>query len=172
MKNVRSSNAGRGAAVRDDNTDMDERGSNCGVRWGLVALGWLNVALGVIGAFVPGMPTTVFLIIAAWAFSKSSRRFHLWLWNHRKLGPAIRGWHEHRAIPMRAKVIALSTMTINFTAVSYFVADSWVLPTIMAAVMLPAMYYIASRKTLRPVAVASTSSQSYSGSGQDGVLAR
>jgi len=144
------------AASADARDAVSGLEAKCGVRWGLVALGWLNVALGIIGAFVPGMPTTVFLIIAAWAFSKSSRRFHLWLWNHRKLGPSIRGWHQHRAIPMRAKVLAVSTMAVNFCAVSYFVAESWVLPTITAAVMVPAMYYIVSRKTLQPLEVSSS----------------
>lgn len=59
-----------------------------GVRHGLMALGWVCVALGIAGLFLPVMPTTVFLLIAAWAFSHSSHRFHRWLYDHPRLGAA------------------------------------------------------------------------------------
>ena len=70
-----------------------EMASRCGLRYALIGLGWVNVALGAIGIVVPGMPTTVFLLIALWAFSKSSERFRTWLYEHRRLGPPIRAWH-------------------------------------------------------------------------------
>jgi uncharacterized membrane protein YbaN (DUF454 family) len=127
--------------------------SNCNLRYGLMAFAWVNVALGMIGVVVPGMPTTVFLIIAAWAFSKSSERFHRWLWNHPRFGASIRSWHNHRVIPMKAKILASTMMTASFIYVTFFVAETWVLPALLAAVMAPACVYIVTRDSVVPLGV-------------------
>ncbi len=103
------------------------------VRYGLIAIGWLNVALGVIGLFLPVMPTTIFLLIALWAFSKSSVRFHRWLYNHPTLGVAIRDWHAHRVIPVKAKILAIAVMSASLAYVTLFVAQGWLLPLALAA---------------------------------------
>lgn len=134
-------------AVRPPTRD---RFGACTLRWGLLAFGWLNVGLGIVGAFVPGMPTTVFLIVAAWAFSKSSERFQRWLWNHPRFGPAIRAWHQHRVIPVRAKILAAGMMSASFLIVTLFIADSWVLPTVLAAVLVPSAFYVVSRASHVP----------------------
>lgn len=130
--------------MRRDAKDTAEI-SNCTLRWGLIAFGWLNVGLGIVGVVVPGLPTTVFLLIAAWAFSKSSERFQRWLWNHPHFGPPIRAWHQHRVIPRRAKILATSMMTTSFLFVTLVVAKSWVLPAVLASVMVPAALYILTR---------------------------
>ncbi len=106
-----------------------------------MAFAWLNVGLGLVGAVAPGMPTTVFLIIATWAFSKSSERFRLWLWNRPRFGPSIRTWHQHRVIPRRAKVAAAVMMAASFAFVTLVVAESWILPVLLGAVMVPAAAY-------------------------------
>jgi uncharacterized membrane protein YbaN (DUF454 family) len=137
-------------ALRRDAKDTEEI-SNCTLRWGLMAFGWLNVGLGLVGVVVPGLPTTVFLLIAAWAFSKSSERFQRWLWDHPRLGPPIRDWHRHRVIPKRAKVLATSMMAANIAILTFFVADSWVLPAVLALVMGPAALYILTRATVPSV---------------------
>ena len=110
-----------------------------------MAFGSLNVALGAIGVVVPGMPTTVFLLIALWAFSKSSERFRNWLYNHKTLGPPIRDWHEHRVIPVRAKILAVGMMSFSVAILAVFVASSPVLPAIVAACMLPVAVFILTR---------------------------
>lgn len=127
--------------------------AHCSLRWGLFAFGWVNVGLGMVGIIVPGMPTTVFLIIAAWAFSKSSDRFQRWLWEHPRFGPPIRSWHDHRVIPLKAKVLAAGMMTASFLYVTFFVAESWLLPALLAAVMVPAGAYIVTRDSVVPMAV-------------------
>lgn len=124
--------------------------SNCWMRWSLLLFGWANVGLGVVGIFIPGLPTTVFLLIALWAFSRSSLRFHAWLWNHPRLGPPIRAWHTHQVIPVKAKLLAVTTMTASFIYVAGFVAQDWVLPAVMAAILLPAAIYIVTRASLPP----------------------
>ncbi len=86
-----------------------------------LVVGWVCVALGLIGAVLPLMPTTIFLLIAAWAFSRSSARWHDWLRNHARFGATIRAWEEHHAMPRRAKRIALLTLAASygFTAVVF-----------------------------------------------------
>lgn len=75
-------------------------------RVGLVALGVLMLALGVIGAFVPVMPTTIFLILAAWCFGRSSPRIEAWMLNHPSFGPTLRAWRQYGAVPRKAKILA------------------------------------------------------------------
>ena len=120
------------------------------LRWLLIGFGFLNVVIGVIGIVVPGLPTTVFLLVAAWAFSRSSERFQQWLLTHPTLGPLVRDWRDHRVIPKRAKIIAATMMTLSLTYVIVYVASDWILPTIMAAIMIPALIYIVTRSGSSP----------------------
>jgi len=87
--------------------------TNPALRWLLIVLGWFLVMLGVIGIFIPGLPTTVFIIMAVWAFSRSSEKFHHWLWFHPRMGPSVRNWYTYRVIPISAKKLAIATMTLS-----------------------------------------------------------
>ena len=140
--------------------------ANCTARWGLLAFGWLMVALGMIGVVVPGMPTTVFLIIAVWAFSKCSVRFQRWLWEHKTYGPPIRAWHLHRVISVKAKVMAAAMMTASFVYVTFFVAEDWVLPAVLAAVLVPSSAWILSRASVAPATADIPRTASGPGSGE------
>ena len=128
--------------------------ANCTARWGLLAFAWLNVGLGMVGVVVPGMPTTIFLIIAVWAFSKCSVRFQRWLWEHPKFGPSIQVWHKHRVIPMKGKILAATMMTASFVYIAFFVAESWLLPAALAGIMVPVCAYILTRASVPPEATA------------------
>jgi uncharacterized protein len=111
----------------------------------LIAFGGLCVGLGVIGIVVPGLPTVPFLLLALWAFSKSSQRFHDWLYNHPKLGPPLRDWREHGVIPTRAKWCAMTVMAISLAWISFGIAEDWVLPTAVAACLIPVAIFIVTR---------------------------
>lgn len=71
-----------------------------------ISLGWTCVGLGVAGAFLPLLPTTPFLLLAAFAFSRGSAALHDWLMTHPSLGPPIHDWQQHRAISRRVKTVA------------------------------------------------------------------
>jgi uncharacterized membrane protein YbaN (DUF454 family) len=73
-------------------------------------LGMLSVALGIIGVFVPGLPTTVFVIAASYLFARSSPTLEAWLERNRWLGPSLQRFREARGMPRRAKAVALVSM--------------------------------------------------------------
>ncbi len=127
---------------------LADMASRCGLRYALIGLGWVCVALGAIGIVVPGMPTTVFLLIALWAFSKSSERFRTWLYEHRRFGPPIRAWHEHGVIPARAKAAALVMMTLSLAVMAAI--GAWPLTVIAGVIMVPVAVFIVSRPS-RPI---------------------
>jgi hypothetical protein len=116
-----------------------------------VVLGLVSTGTGIVGMFVPVLPTTVFLIIGLWAFSKSSRRLQLWLWNHRTFGPTLRAWHLHRVIPIKAKIAAISVMALSFVII-IIEAQSWRMPAIVGAIMAPIALWIATRRNYPPLA--------------------
>lgn len=86
----------------------------------------LFLILGFIGALLPGMPTTVFLILAAWAASKGWPALDAWLINHPKYGYLIREWRANRTIPRRAKVIAIGMMGVSAILLQLTPAPYWV----------------------------------------------
>ena len=79
-------------------------------RWAWWLLAYASLGLGILGVFVPGMPTTVFVLIAAWAAARGSDRLHRWLLDHPRFGPSIRDWQAHGAVSRRAKWMASATM--------------------------------------------------------------
>lgn len=91
----------------------------------LIAFGWLCVVLGVIGIFLPLLPTTPFLLVASWAFARSSPRFHYWLMTHKHLGPIISQWQEGKGLQPRVAIRIAAYMVITFSISIYFVPYSW-----------------------------------------------
>ncbi len=89
------------------------------IRAVLFAAGGLALLLGVIGLFLPIMPTVPFVILTAFCWGRTSPRFHYWLIQHKLFGPMIRDWMERRAIPRRAKYLAWTMMSISCAGVSY-----------------------------------------------------
>ncbi|SMH26352.1 hypothetical protein SAMN02982922_0179 [Mesorhizobium australicum] len=107
--------------------------------------GLLFVALGFIGAFLPVLPTTPFLILAAACFARSSRRLESWLLDHPRFGPTLRDWRERGAIPRKAKMMSLAGTSIGFVL---FWFGSHPGPLLMAAVvglMLGGLAYVFTR---------------------------
>jgi uncharacterized membrane protein YbaN (DUF454 family) len=100
------------------------------------------VAIGGIGVFVPGLPTTVFFIMAAWCFSKSSRRLELWVLNLPGIGPMVSDYRSGLGMPRRAKVAAISCIVIAVgLSAGLAISNLWV-RLIVVAVGLIGVWYV------------------------------
>jgi uncharacterized membrane protein YbaN (DUF454 family) len=112
------------------------------VRYALLGVGWLSVALGVIGIFVPVLPTTPFLLLAAACFVRSSRRFYLWLVEHPRLGPWISDYLEGNGMPRKAKVYTLSLMWASIALSCYLVPMVWARGFMLCSAVLVSLYIL------------------------------
>lgn len=92
-----------------------------------LSLGILCLALGTVGLFLPLLPTTSFMLVAAFAFARSSPRLHQWLISHNIFGPLIHDWHAHRALSLKAKWVSLISMIAIVLLSVYFKVPLWVL---------------------------------------------
>lgn len=92
----------------------------------LIALGWLSVVLGVMGIFLPLLPTTPFLLLAAACFVRSSPKFYQWLVQHPKLGRYVLAYLEGSGIPKRAKIITIVMIWVTMSLSIYLVPLLWV----------------------------------------------
>jgi uncharacterized protein len=112
------------------------------------SLGWVMVALGVIGLVMPLMPGAVFLIVAAWCFARSSPRFEAWLLDHPTFGKPLRDWRAAGAIPRSAKAMACAGMTIGFVVFWYSVDPSLPLAIAVGVIFLACAAYVVSRPAM------------------------
>jgi len=110
-----------------------------------ICLGWLMVVLGIIGAFLPLMPTTIFLIMASWFFARSSPRFEAWLLGHPRFGPTLQAWNETGAVPGTAKVAACVGMSVGFGLFLISVRPTFWQAAAVAAVLLASALYVVTR---------------------------
>ncbi|MCT4701696.1 DUF454 family protein [Enterobacteriaceae bacterium H20N1] len=92
----------------------------------LIIIGWLAVVLATFGVVLPLLPTTPFLLLAAWCFARSSPRFHHWLLYRSWFGGYLRHWQKHRALPPGAKPKAMIFIAITFAVSLYLVNILWV----------------------------------------------
>ncbi len=111
----------------------------------LVAAGWIALIVGIIGAFLPILPTTPFVILAAFFFSKGSIRLHRWLVNARFMGPMIVDWESHGVIRLRAKLMATAAIVVLFTYTLGFVPVALWIKGIVAAIGVAVLLFIWSR---------------------------
>ena len=108
----------------------------------LISLGWLCVSLGFIGIFVPGIPTTIFLIIALWAFTKSSKKLRNWLLHHKKFGPILNNWQKHKVVPRRAKILMVVLMSLASVLFHYSLQNLYLTIGLVIILVLVAIYVI------------------------------
>jgi uncharacterized membrane protein YbaN (DUF454 family) len=86
--------------------------------------GALSLALGAIGIVVPVLPTTPFVLLAAFCFARGSPALHRWLLANRAFGPLLRDWEEHRSIERRTKIVAIAMMSISLASSIVFAVDA------------------------------------------------
>lgn len=117
-------------------------------------LGHLALVLGVIGIFLPLLPTTPFLLLAALAFSRSSPRLSRWLHDHPRLGPPIHDWRDHGVIGAGAKRLVVAAVALSI-GLSVWLAIPWWALTVQAMILAAVLAFVLSRPS-RPKSGASS----------------
>lgn len=107
-------------------------------------LAWSSIGLGTVGAFLPLLPTTPFLILAAWAAPKGSPRLAYWLDEHPRFGPILLAWRERRAVPPRAKTLAVIMLLSSWLLLAWLGTAKPVL-VFLAVLFLVVGSYVATR---------------------------
>lgn len=115
----------------------------------LAFLGSLSLALGILGIFLPVLPTTPFLLLTAALYVRSSARLYDWLMSHRHLGPYIKNFRENKAIPLRVKVVSVSLVWATLLYCALFVAWVWWMRLLFIAIATCVTVHILHYKTLK-----------------------
>jgi len=102
-----------------------------GVRYLLLSAGWTSIVLGVAGIFLPILPTTPFILLAAWCFARSSKRFHDWLLNHRRLGPIVHAWQNGQGLPRRVRNRVILLLWFSLLSTCLLVGKLWLVPVLV-----------------------------------------
>jgi len=113
-----------------------------------LCLGYGSLGLGVIGIFLPVLPTTPFILLAVWCFARSNPALAERLYRHPRFGALLTTWRDQRAIPPRAKIYALSMLALSYGLILWL-SESSSLPYILAAIMGGVALYIATRPSPR-----------------------
>ncbi len=112
----------------------------------LAVLGWISLALGVIGIFLPILPTTPFVLLAAWCFSRSSDKFHSWLINHKQLGSIIKAWQSGDGIPPQACYKAIAMTWLGMSISMLIIAELWAVALLCSIGLAVSFYLLRMRK--------------------------
>jgi uncharacterized membrane protein YbaN (DUF454 family) len=112
-------------------------------------LGLISLGLGVLGAFLPVLPTTPLLLLSAALFLRGNKRRYNWLMNHPKLGPYITNFMKHKSIPLRIKVVSITMLWATLLYCAIFVTEHWALRVLFIAIAIGVTLHILSYKTLK-----------------------
>ena len=115
----------------------------------LAFLGLLSLGLGILGAFLPVLPTTPLLLLAAALFLRSSQPLYDWLMNHPRLGPYIRNFMVYRAIPLRVKIVSVTMVWVTLLYCAVAVAGHWALRVMFIVIAVAVSIHILRFKTLK-----------------------
>ena len=141
------------------------------VKWILRIVGILAVGLGVLGIFVPLLPTTPFLLLAAACFVRSSPRLYAWLIHHKWFGKYIRTYREYRAIPLQVKIVALVLLWGVIGLTAWRVVSAWWIRAVLGAIAVGVTAHLLQLRTLTPEMIdeveADTTAQSAEAAARD-----
>jgi uncharacterized protein len=114
-------------------------------------IGSISVVLGIIGIFLPLLPTTPLVLLAAFCFVRSSNKAYQWLLNNRFLGPYIRNYYEKKGIPLKTKVFVLSLLWLSISYSAFVIIDKIYLQIMLMTIATFVTIHILKQKTLKPV---------------------
>ena len=116
----------------------------------LIILGTLCVALGVLGMFLPVLPTTPFLLLAAACYARSSERFYHWLMTNRWCGEYIRNYREGRGIPLKQKALTILLLWLTIGSTAWLAISQWWVRWILLGIAVGVTIHLVKIKTYKP----------------------
>lgn len=114
------------------------------IRWLYLSVACICIGLGSLGIVLPGLPTTPFLLLAAWAAARSSPRLHAWLVHHRWFGPPLRNWENERAVSRRAKAAAVVLLAASWLILAWQTAGPLV-PAVTGTLFVAVAAFLITR---------------------------
>ena len=135
--------------IEETSSEKIKRISDRLLRGTLIVLGTCFTGLGILGVFLPLLPTTPFLLLAAACYARSSKRFYYWLLNNRLFGSYIKNYHEGRGISLKLKVITLALLWGTTTYSAFFVVDALYWRIILLVIAVGVTIHILKTRTLR-----------------------
>lgn len=119
------------------------------MRYILAFLGTVSLMLGVVGIFIPLLPTTPFLLLSAALYFRSSPRLYGWLLEHKHLGPYIKNFRENKAIPLRVKIVSVTLVWVTLLYCTLFIAETVLLRVFFVVLATAISVHILHFKTLK-----------------------
>jgi uncharacterized membrane protein YbaN (DUF454 family) len=119
------------------------------LRFVLICIGTISVGLGLLGIFLPILPTTPFLLLAAACYTRSSQKFYCWLINNRWLGKYIKNYREKKGMPLKLKIYIISLLWITILASAIFFVDILVIRILLILIAIGVTIHISRIKTLK-----------------------
>lgn len=114
----------------------------------LVALGTLSLAIGIVGAFLPVLPTTPFVLLAVFCYIRSSQRMYTWVMNSRFAGKHVHNVLQGHGIPLSIKILSVSVSFVMIGYVSIFVTESFLARMLLGVLFVVQVYFMVRIKTL------------------------
>lgn len=115
----------------------------------LTILGIISLGLGILGVFLPVLPTTPLVLLSAALFLRSNERLYEWLMNHPRLGTYISNFTKHKALPLKIKIISVTFLWMTLICCAIFVAEHWALRLLFIAIASGVTVHILSYRTLK-----------------------
>ena len=123
--------------------------SNKFFRYFLIIAGTIFLGIGIIGIFLPILPTTPFLLLAAACYVRSSKRFYDWIVNNKWIGTYIKNYREGRGVPLKVKVFTISLLWITILASVFFIISNFLIEIILIMIAIGVTIHILTIKTFK-----------------------
>lgn len=119
------------------------------MRWIFVASGVILVGIGVLGMFLPLLPTTIFFILAAWCFARSSEKFYIWLHTNKYFGKYLSNYRSGRGMTLSSKIYSLTFLWVGIGVSGIFLTENLYVRILIAAIGIGVMWHILAIKTAK-----------------------
>ena len=118
------------------------------MRWVLLISGFVLVGIGVLGMFLPLLPTTVFFLLAAWCFARSSERFHFWLHNNRLFGKYLSNYNKRGGMTLGSKIFSIAFLLAGISVSVLFLTENLYIRILLAAIAVGVTWHLLAIKTI------------------------